>query len=116
MKTTPSRLTILKTIGDHFQGVIQWSRHHDADWAENVVQYLHQAEALIELLEVFDCGSIGGFDSFQPPPRTLFDRWDWLFRKYDKPDGLRFGCNIVSYEEVRDYFANVRCDVTASLR
>ena len=97
-----SRQTILKHIGDSLALVVQWSK--TPAWCENVVKYHHKAEALIEVLETKDCGSVGGFDKGQPRPRTLFDRWDWLYRKYDDPTGKRFGYDIRTYEDIRDFF------------
>jgi len=97
-----SRQTILKHIGDSLHLVAQWSE--TPAWCEKVAKYYHHAEALIEVLETADCGSVGGFDNGQPRPRTLFDRLDWLYRKYDDPTGKRFGCNIRSYEGIRNFF------------
>jgi len=98
------RIEILNNIGNFFQGVIQWRESITSDGEANVVKHLHYAEALIQLLEVEDCGSVGGFDKNQPTPKTLFDRWDWLFHKYDNPKGKRFGCGIVSYGDIRKFF------------
>lgn len=39
-------------------------------------------EALVELLEIFDCGSVGGFSKGQPEMRSVFDRARWLLKKY----------------------------------
>lgn len=98
------RLTILNAIGDCFQQVIQWSEYKEPSWSENVTQYLYQAEVLIKILEIQDCGSVGGFDDSQPQPRNLFDRWDWLFRKYNDPKDKKFGCNIASYKNIKAFF------------
>ena len=98
------RLTILNAIGDCFQQVIQWTRHIDPAWTENITKSLYQAEALVEILEIQDCGSVCGFDQRQPRPRNLFDRWDWLFRKYNDPEDKKFGCNIASYHAIKEFF------------
>ena len=55
-----------------------------------------RAEVLIEFLETDDDGHIQGGG-------TLFDRWDRLFRKYHNPEGMSFGCGLVSYEELREW-------------
>ena len=82
-----SRETILDTIAGLLQDVMQWSAN--PEWASNVVEHYEKATALIELLEVDDCGSIGGHDKNQPRASNIFDRWDWLYRKYDNPDKKR---------------------------
>ncbi len=43
--------------------------------------YLYQAEALIELLEIWDCGSVGGFDGDAGGLYTLEERLALLKRK-----------------------------------
>ena len=100
--TSVPRDVILERAGDHLQGVVQWSGN--PSWCENVVEHHHKAEGLIEVLEVLDCGSVGGFDGGQRPARTLFDRWDWLYRKYGNPEGEMFACGTISYEELREFF------------
>jgi len=101
-RNTPiPRLKILKAIGDQFQQMIQWGRMHSYG---NVAEAQAAATSLIELLEVHDCGSVGGFDAGFDRPRTLVGRWDWLYRKYNNPTKKRFGCNIVSYEEICEHF------------
>ncbi len=66
MKPIPRKL-ILDTIKNELNGVYQWgdqfaTKNNNADYGSNAFEYLHRAEALIELLEGFDCGSHGGFD------------------------------------------------------
>jgi hypothetical protein len=95
-----AREVILNRIGDEFGMVIQWARC-PGTWSRAAGAY-EMAKCLIEILEVEDCGQVGGFDKDQPPPRRLFDRWDWLFRKYHNPEGRRFCSGIFSYEGIRD--------------
>lgn len=92
---------ILNRIGHELGLVAQWSER--PAWGQQMVGHHHKAEALIQLLEVFDCGQIGGFDKGQSRAqmRSLFDRWDWLYRKYDDPTGQDFGR---TYESIRDFF------------
>jgi len=102
MPLAPYRQTILDMIGDNFQSVIQWSGHADFG---RCAKYSDKAEGLIELLEIHDCGSTGGFDEDQPTASNLFDRWDWLYRKYGQdPKGKSFGCNIASYEQIKEFY------------
>lgn len=53
---------------------------HDLQMA---LKWRTQAETLIELLEVDDCGSKGGFDEkrgqIRKHPYSLRDRYEWLF-------------------------------------
>lgn len=83
MKKIPSisRDTVLKSIGDHLAQIAQWAELHSYDFV--VKDYL-RAEALIQLLEIEDCGSYGGYDKNQPSARHIFDRFDWLCKKYGK--------------------------------
>lgn len=98
------RIQILDRIGDHFQGAMQWDKLKNPECIALSSKYFYKAEALIELLEIEDCGSIGGFDKGQPETNNLFDRWDWLYRKYNCPNHKRFGCRIVSYEDIKAFF------------
>ncbi len=92
-KTAPSisRLTILNEIMACFYQVIQWDEFC-YDTKDNVVEYQHKADTLIELLEVEDCGSCGGFDKNNPLKRETnyksFDRFLCVLRKYNKPSDL----------------------------
>jgi hypothetical protein len=98
------RIKVLNRIGDHFQMIIQWHGIKKPSCSESTTQYFNKAMALIELLEIEDCGSTGGYDKGQPPASTLFDRWDWLYRKYDNPEERMYGCNIVSYKDIKLFF------------
>jgi hypothetical protein len=86
----PTRRQILSDILDCFQGMYQWVCS-----PEHYSKYAHKAEALIELLEVVDCGSVGGFDRNNqsvvcnnhccPKNATgfrLFDRFLMVLNKY----------------------------------
>ena len=73
-------------------------------WAENksydiVLRSEASAECLIELLEVADCGSIGGFDKGQEYRSNLFERWDWLIKKYHRPSDFK------DYAEIKKFFS-----------
>lgn len=75
--------TILDTAFEELQMTEQWLRARNPEWASSYVQHINRAEALIELVEVFDCGSVGGFGKGQPQQRqNLFERWLWLRDKY----------------------------------
>ena len=79
----PSRKVILKDIQDNLEQAKQWGNHpYDLDWVAQSAEFLARAEGLIELLEVHDCGSSGGYDRGQPPARNLMDRYNWLREKY----------------------------------
>ncbi len=56
------RKTILKTALHHLDMVRQWG---DMRYYHKAAEYSAKAEALIQLLEVRDCGAIGGFDEYQ---------------------------------------------------
>lgn len=73
---------LLLDIRHYLSMALQWSEIKEAVYIETVTSNLHKAEALIETIEVFDCGSIGGFGVNQPIDQTLFERWVWLYLKY----------------------------------
>lgn len=80
---TVQRDAVLKRIDENMQQVRQWS-----DLAEYALAATYQAktEALVELLEIADCGSVGGFDKKRGQPGVsgmkgrdrLQVRIDWL--------------------------------------
>jgi hypothetical protein len=45
------------------------------------VKRLHFAESLVCALEVYNCGSIGGFDKGQPADQRIKQRIAWLEKK-----------------------------------
>jgi len=98
------RLDVLKMIGDCLFDAMQWSKYKDPSCAHFAVSYYDKAESLIELLEIHDCKSVGGFDKGQPHPGNIFDRFDWLCKKYHDPEKIKFACGISSYQNLRDYF------------
>lgn len=70
--------TIYSEILAKQQQIRQWKSFGDLARA---LEYQQQAIALVELLEVHNCGSIGGFDRGQPPSSSLDARIKWL-KKY----------------------------------
>ena len=86
---TIARLVMLNRIFDMFQYATQWP--------ENSTAYFYKAEALIEVLEIGDCGSTGGYD---PQNRNrkltgfdLFDRFLTVILKYDDSFNIKSSCN-----------------------
>jgi hypothetical protein len=91
MKDSLAISKILTKALSCFQQMAQWSHSRNFDY---VYQYQSQAEALIELVEVHDCGSIGGFSKGQQPNgndgsmkygnkfHSLYARWLFLAEKY----------------------------------
>jgi len=74
---------LLTEIKSAIQQVEQWHEAPFADgFADNTAGYFHQLEALVELLEIYDCGSTGGFGKDQPDNLNLKERADWLLKKY----------------------------------
>lgn len=86
-----SRLVVLQNIFDCFQQVTQWPA-----LPENLAKHTHKAESLIELLEVADCGSIGGFDPKNPlitvTGHEVFDRFLCVLRKYKNGPDIKPVC------------------------
>ncbi len=87
MPTAIKRIVILKEISESLKRSAQWMKMKP-EWLDRSSKYLIKAESLIEILEVKDCGSIGGFDQAnQLPGRRegsydLCERFLLLTRKH----------------------------------
>lgn len=100
MKDSISISKILTEALFCFQQMAQWSHSHSFDY---VYKYQNQAIALIQLVEVHDCGSIGGYSGGQQTNVNggsmkhgdkfyeLYARWLFLAEKYgyDTNDTIR---------------------------
>lgn len=86
MRRELTRRVVLKEIAaelhslDSFNVTLVSEQYQSLHRYQNAVGHYHRAEALIELLEVLDCGSVGGYDKGQTEAhrRTLRNRYDWL--------------------------------------
>jgi len=86
--------TLLGTALEHLQQIVQW----DKKVPHNMAKYADKAEALIEVVEVYDCGSIGGFGKGQRNDKgilvysdiyeEIYARWLWLAEKYNYGKGM----------------------------
>lgn len=92
------RLVVLQEIFELFGQVRQYAELRDYKFAND---YQNRAESLIELLEVFDCGSLGGFDDGQEE-QDLFGRFIWLLNKYNSKKDLNQEDG--DFEEIEKYF------------
>lgn len=76
-----NRVFILQRIFDELQMVTQSVTEEEL----GSTRYLSRAESLVELVEISDCGSVGGFDRSNPHQRitgcNVFDRFLTLLRK-----------------------------------
>ena len=106
----PVRVKILNEIFSHFQQMTQW----DVTSPGYTVEYAAKAEALIELLEVHDCGSVGGFDKKNPRVHKssfkLYDRFLTLVKKYNNEKDIKKDCGFTLYS-MGQYF-----DMVSELR
>jgi len=74
---------LLDDIQEAIDGVLQWADRPFAEgYLANALEYQSKLKALVELLEVYDCGSVGGFGYKQPEDLDLEGRAAWLLRKY----------------------------------
>ncbi len=92
---TINRTSILQWIAEHFQSGTQWFDDQPAIYH----CYMAKAEALIEVLEISDCGSTGGFDNKNPlvtdTNHKLFNRFLTVLRKYREDEHMiRVGCGF----------------------
>lgn len=78
-----NRTNLIKRVEDNLKLVKQWENieYTNTGYLENVLKYAHRAEALIEAVEVFDCGSVGGFDGGHRGTPSLEERLQWLKEK-----------------------------------
>lgn len=85
--------TVVTEIGNNLMQVRQWSVAGNTSVRIGSVstgnlalahQYGVKAEVLIELLEVDECGSIGGFAPGQKV-RSLLGRFIWQYQRLDNP-------------------------------
>jgi hypothetical protein len=88
-----SRIVILTAIASHFQMASQFLAGNGSDY----YKYICKAEALIEILEIDDCGSVGGFDKMNPNKgivkHLLFNRFLTLIAKYPELKGeIKLSC------------------------
>lgn len=103
VKHPVSRLKILRRILDSFGMAAQWKSDLSVNTAQWAAGYLSQAEGLIELLEVEDCGSVGGFDQGAGGLNNLFDRFELLCSKYKHNPG-HFKDRSFPYKEIKKRF------------
>jgi hypothetical protein len=98
-----ARLFILNEIFDEFQQITQW----DIRNPDSTTAHLNKAEKLIEILEVDDCGSIGGFDKYNPVKRisefNQYDRFLALISKYHANKDIVPVCDF-SVEDLTEMF------------
>ena len=88
---------LLESALEELDLVIQWSEPPFFDFASGA-RYMARAEAIIELVEVWDCGSTGGYSDGQPETNNLFERWLWLAKKYTK-------IKPKAYKDAQNFFA-----------
>ncbi len=83
-KTYPISIRrLVKEIRENLNAIEQWKESPDSFCVENVLQYTHYLECLVEFLECYDCGSTGGFGDGQGGGiMDLHERADWLIDKY----------------------------------
>ncbi len=97
------RVKILNNIFVYFQAISQ-----DLSFGlENVSKYVHNAQSLIEYLEVHDCGYIGGHDRENPVIREtnfdLYNRFTTLVRKYNNEEDIEKICYF-DLDSMKEYF------------
>ncbi|GAF75981.1 unnamed protein product [marine sediment metagenome] len=102
-----TRLKLLQEAFECFQQITQW-----IPWAmHHATEYHHKAEVLINILEVQDCGSIGGFDRENPMKRItgyeLYDRFLTVLAKHNNESDLKEACYFTP-QTLGDYFKKAR--------
>jgi len=90
MSPSPERIAVLASIANTYEMVLQWAGMKDYQLARD---YEVRCETLIELLEVHDCGSKGGFDKGQDYGPGFLARLIWVTLKYDSRAALNLSRN-----------------------
>jgi hypothetical protein len=88
-----TRQKILNEIMSDLQMATQWV----ANSPDRHTHYMSQAEALVELLEVEDCGATGGFDKKNPRvphPHAVFSRFLTVINKHHRPRDVKSSCGF----------------------
>ncbi len=98
------RILLLNSIFRKFRLIKQWTP------SDIVIasKYAIQAESIIEILEIDDCGSVGGFDKENPIKTIsgyrLYDRFLALVAKYNNENDVRGEVFHISLEKLGLYF------------
>lgn len=100
---TPERIIILNNIFGYFQQIIQWLPNH----IDKASKYMYNTESLIALLEINDCGSVGGFDRtnkvLNESGFSLYNRFLALVRKYNNEKEIKVVSGI-DLNDLKNYF------------
>ena len=73
---------LLERAYQHLKQVVQWKNYDKPTWSSTATQYYYLAEEILSIVEILDCGSVGGFGKGQKYTDTLFPRFIWLYLKY----------------------------------
>jgi hypothetical protein len=69
-------------LNDIEHEIQQWHQWDNPDSIDFRHRHYHKLEALVELLEVWDCNSVGGFGKGESRSLDLLERAGWLLNKY----------------------------------
>ena len=98
-KHTIDRTFLLNIIYEDLVQYIVWNDIVTLEYHNIAVTHLAHADGLIAAVETSDCGSIGGYDKGQPRCRSILDRFEWIYCKYNDLGDLE------NYEQVAEYYA-----------
>lgn len=70
---------MLKCIQDELMQVKQWDTY---DTIPNKARHYHLLQSLVEAMEIWDCGSTGGYGKGQYGYHTLAERALYIIKKY----------------------------------
>lgn len=107
------RITLLQQAFREFQCASQWITSNPSRY----VECLSKAESIIEILEIEDCGSVGGFDKENKFKAVigfkLYDRFLTVIRKNNEYSDLKDECGF-TVELLGEYYKvihNFRSDI-----
>ena len=82
MKTTVDIAFLLMKAGDELSQMLAYTDTQYYGASSISLSAAITAKCLIEIVELVDCGSTGGFGIGQPHCGSLYERWIWLCEKY----------------------------------
>jgi hypothetical protein len=92
--TAISRIEVLNDCFECLHQVLQWGIRS----SNFTNEYWYKADALIQLLEVHDCGSVGGYDRSNPvkdiTPYKLYNRFLAVVAKYNDEPNIKPVCDF----------------------
>lgn len=100
------RIEFLQDVFSNLQCASQWIISNPSGYLE----YITRADTIIQLLEIDDCGSVGGFDPNNKCKKVtgfeIYDRFLTVIRKHHKYSDLKNECSF-DVETLGEYYKHI---------